>query len=224
MIGPDGDNGDDIIGATWEVLKSGRTTDVAPTHHTLEYPSMSVADLAENWAGVTANLERNFNSSNQAGVAEIGHEVARATKRCGGTQIVLAGYSQGAWVIDLYVRQAKIRHPEALKKIAAVELYGDPQWDHDSNGRGLARIASQYVSAWKLSGDYPGFGDRIQSLCANKDPICGDGYKPVSGVVSWAQGVDAIKCVTDSECGHYLYKPTSTSQGGNFLASKVYPK
>ncbi|MFF3359156.1 cutinase family protein [Streptomyces sp. NPDC002917] len=220
MVGADGFNGEDIIKDTWEKFHSRWNTGTAPTSHTLEYPSMRVADLASTI--ISRKLERNFDASNTAGTTEIGRDIAEKSRECKDTRFVLAGYSQGAWVIDNYLRSAK---PNILSKIDGVVLYGDPQWDHGSKGQGLARIISKNYKTWRLSGPYPDLKDRTQSICANKDPICGGGYKKSRpGMLPLTQANDARKCAGSKECPHYLYKPSATAQGGKFLGLKAYPE
>ncbi|MFF2206280.1 cutinase family protein [Streptomyces sp. NPDC058145] len=225
MVGPGEKDGKSIIADTWDNFQQSRTAGMSPTSHVVEYPAMKVTELTDlARAGLTNPpealriAERNFNSSNVAGMARIGLDIAKTRQKCKATRFVLAGYSQGAWVIDRYLRFAK---PEVLRKIDAVALYGDPQWEHDAKGRGRARILSRYFETWKLSGQYPGFKDRVQSLCASKDPICGEGYK---GTDLIAQARDAQTCAQNSTCPHYLYAPTATKQGGDFLAARASPK
>jgi hypothetical protein len=171
---------------------------------------------------ISRKVERNFDASNTAGMTEIGRDIAEKRRDCKDTHFVLAGYSQGAWVIDRYLRSAKT---DVISKIDAVALYGDPQWDRGSQGQGLARILSNKFKTWSIPGPYPGLKDRTQSICSSKDPICGGGYKKSKpGLLPVTQAIDAWKCSGSKQCPHYLYKPAATRQGGEFLGMKAYPK
>ncbi|MFG2030502.1 cutinase family protein [Streptomyces sp. NPDC048825] len=232
MVGKGGRDGSEFIDATWKEFQQNRTTSIEPTKYNLTYNSVHLSDLSEilgevikdprTLKGTAVAVKGLFDSSNGAGVSEIGLNIAETLQSCADTQFVLVGYSQGAWVIDKFLRSTR---PQVLNHIAGVALYGDPQWDNGRNGRGIARQLSRYISTLRLGGDYPGFGDRIQSWCAARDPVCGEGYRP--GLLSAGQEVgpqlrDAVGCDKPA-CPHNSYSGVTT-KGGEFLGRKVYPK
>ncbi|MGW4544095.1 cutinase family protein [Streptomyces chartreusis] len=232
MVGADGRDGSNFIAATWKEFRQNRTTSIEPTNYNLTYNSVHFADLSEvlskvikaPWkikSGAIA-VKGLFDSSNAEGVSEIGRDVAEALQSCADTKFVLAGYSQGAWVIDAFLRSA---HPRVRNQIAGVALYGDPQWDHGKKGRGIARELSGYVRSLRVGGEYPGFGDRIQSWCSVRDPVCGEGYRPglLAGARVLPQLRDAARCAHRSTCPHNFYSGVTT-KGGEFLGRAVYPK
>ncbi|MFI0225650.1 cutinase family protein [Streptomyces lydicus] len=209
------ETGDDsaTIKATWDKFRD-LSPEPKPAGYFTTYRSIHKDDLNSTraailkWSGV-------YRASTLEGVTEIGLNVAETLRRCPSTHFVLAGYSQGAWVIDEYLRQSHT----PLGHIDGVALYGDPQWDHGTKGKGLARrLAKPH-----LSGGYPdppNYRGRIQTLCANKDPVCGEGYGDL-GV--GAQVIDASNC-EKPKCPHLAYGPTATNRGAEFLASKAFKK
>jgi hypothetical protein len=138
-------------------------------------------------------------------------EMVKWRGRCRSTRFVIAGYSQGAWIVDKFLRQ----HPEQKKHIAGIALLGDPQWVSGIDA-GLAKL----FGTWGVSNPYfpKGIGSRMQSWCNFHDPICGRGFASrygtdaVRGVQLTAAGICAV-----AKCPHYTYRPTART-AGQFLA------
>ncbi|MER6957417.1 cutinase family protein [Streptomyces sp. NPDC000618] len=209
------ETGDDseTIKATWDKFRD-LSPEPKPASYFATYRSIHKDDLnstraaISKWSGI-------YKASTLEGVTEIGLNVAETLRRCPSTHFVLAGYSQGAWVVDEYLRQSHT----PLGLIDGVALYGDPQWDHGAKGKGLARRLTKP----QLSGDYPdppNYQGHILTLCANKDPICGEGYGDLGVGV---QLIDASNC-KKPKCPHLTYAPTATNRGAEFLASKAFKK
>lgn len=91
---------------------------------------------------------------------------------------MLAGYSEGAWVIDKALHTiASDGGPEArplLEQIKGVYLMGDPARFPEDGGQG---IATYFHDGYATTNEYYDDGDGkllgdIQSTCLNDDPIC----------------------------------------------------
>ncbi len=139
---------------------------------------------------------------------------------CPGTGFSLVGYSLGAWVINVMLDI----HSRVFPFIKAVLLIGDPCWYNPAGPyRGLVR----YVQLIGVDlhcvpfGNYPypsGSSFPVQSLCNNKDPICGQGW-PLSDI---KQQFDAAGKCADKKCTHLDYVGGATSEGGQFLADNAF--
>jgi hypothetical protein len=131
--------------------------------------------------------------------------------KCGGiTPFLLAGYSEGAWVIEMAMDQRL-----DYGTIRGIGLLGDPQWDDPSgatgHSRGLARIARG------IPGAYPLLPGRTRTWCLGHDPICGVGYenRPVQQVS------DAVNCESN-HCPHLNYISSGLAKDiGDFLADRA---
>ncbi|MDQ1022363.1 cutinase family protein [Streptomyces afghaniensis] len=207
------ETGDDseTIKATWDKFRD-LSPEPKPASYFATYRSIHKDDLNSSraaiskWSGI-------YRASTLEGATEIGLNVAETLRRCPSTHFVLAGYSQGAWAVDEYLRQPHT----PLGQIDGVALYGDPQWGHGAKGKGLARRLTKPP----LSGSYPdppNYRGKIQTLCAKKDPVCGEGYGDL-GI--GAQIIDASNC-KKPKCPHLAYAPTATNRGAEFLASKAF--
>jgi hypothetical protein len=53
---------------------------------------------------------------------QLGKQVEASKAACPGERFVLVGYSQGAWIIDRYLKDT----PSVHSRVAAVLVYGDP--------------------------------------------------------------------------------------------------
>ncbi|MFE0358858.1 cutinase family protein [Streptomyces nigra] len=107
-----------------------------------------------------------------AGAAALKRQLASRISDCRGTEhYVLAGFSQGAWVIHQYLKSAP---KEVLDKISGVAVLGDPQFKKTGI---IPKLLPNYV----INPYFPP-GVRHQSLClsydlpragrAVNDPIC----------------------------------------------------
>lgn len=140
---------------------------------------------------------------------------------CSSSTYTLAGYSEGAWVIDWWLNDHRDKWPQ----IKGVELYGDPNWYRrgtDSPERhkpiysGLVRLFNVVpVPPYPI----PGTEKWLQTLCIPMDPICGEGF-PAALFSNGAQVAAARACIAD--CLHLHYIGAATKQGGEFLANQAF--
>jgi hypothetical protein len=130
--------------------------------------------------------------------------------------ISVAGYSLGAWIPNVALTQ----HYYAAGLLNLVLLEGDPCWSHTGDGSaGLAQRAQELrlLPGGCLGADtypYLTFANPFtaQSLCVNKDPICGEGY---TAVTLPQQFTAAVNCGTG--CSHLAYRkdgPRPTAGAG----------
>jgi hypothetical protein len=152
-----------------------------------------------------------------AGVELLTEAVKQAGSNCYPSRIVLAGYSQGAWIVDQWLRSAT---QAQLDQVVGVAVLGDPQWDNGPKGQGLA----QRSLVFRIRPYIPPkpVGDRFVTVCAVGDPICGEGYGP-SHAESNRQHRDAL--ALDKNIGaHGSYISGGvTDQAGAYLASLTLP-
>lgn len=134
------------------------------------------------------------------------------------TAIVLAGYSQGAWVVDKTVRllgtSKDIKEREALRSVVGVFLMGDPAWPPTQVGTDTrAGIATWSGNGYKDKNDYLNnelSADEFQSICLGLsngkiDPVC---MGRQNDVLRWHNDIGV----------HGLYIETGvTTRGGDFL-------
>ena len=144
------------------------------------------------------------------------------TTACPHMSVSLAGYSLGAWIINYML----ITYHQLWPHINSVVYYGDPCWYNSSGG--YTGLAQQFAGGCASKSTYPYPASSkpfpIQSWCANKDPICGQGYSPIlpSNQLSAAKN-----CTTNNGCTHLSYVvgyPNSgaTVNGGRFLESHAF--
>lgn len=195
------------INATWETFESAVAAKTARSIRDLIFfPKVTTQEFLAKTATNRTGVEPDVN----AGVSAVQRAMDRAVRQCSSTKFVLVGYSLGAWVVDRFLlTDSRRRH-----LVLAAQLYGDPQWNDPGKGQGLAVILGR-----GLRTPYPPFPDRVQSLCNHRDPICGTGYR--AGTLDLTlRLVDALK---ETKCpGHtHCYSGRSTTQGGQFLASRV---
>lgn len=152
------------------------------------------------------------------------------------TCLVLAGYSQGAWVIDKYFYDNPAITARLLDRITAVVLFGDPEFDPKSNVvtggavgyPGVGR--SGFIPAsmrWPTTGMYyAGQANRVKSICHNADPVCawntsGDPYVPGPGPQSDLSRI--VACVEFApSCPHLRYGADGyVGYAGDWAAGRV---
>jgi len=133
------------------------------------------------------------------------------------SKFLLAGYSEGAWIIDYYAHTSRGAGLLDSGVIAAVVLYGDPQWDDGSRGQGLARRFGAGIDPY-LPRAYP---NTVQAWCRDQDVICGGGMDPATVTREW-QLAQALWCLDpNSTCPHHAYATGITGEAGKFLASRA---
>lgn len=92
------------------------------------------------------------------------------------TCLVVAGYSQGAWVITHFFSEYSSLSP----RFTALLLMGDPAFHYDSdavkgsaeNALGILRHSSMPLGLVPGESYFEGHGDRVLSYCFPADPIC----------------------------------------------------
>jgi hypothetical protein len=201
----------------------------------VNYPKISLLQLLSEKAlgGVV--------SDNVAdGVAALKQAVTTQTHVCPGFPIVLAGYSEGAWVIDTFLHD----NSDLVGAITAVTLFGDPQFDHSAsgiirgavNGDGIARDFSLVLSAGKNSVVVHPYAidpylpselkDRAASWCLAEpqgkklvhDPVCN------WRLYNRAKNETVSSCIKADTCPHYDYGEAKyLTAGADFLISKLPP-
>lgn len=181
------------------------------------YPTVSFAAyLPVSWPTLRVIIDK------YAG--ELETELGHFSHSCPDTPISLVGYSFGA----LLINDMLTSYRNEWNYLDAVELYGDPCWySPHRDYRGLARYAATAgLRLGCFSGDaypYPlvspdGFHFLVQSLCNNKDPICGRGW-PLYEIDG--QIVAAALCAV-YKCPHRSYVGATTNYGAEFLAENAF--
>ena len=152
--------------------------------------------------------------------------------------VVLAGYSLGAWSVLEWLREQKTlsKHGAAnyLKQVKGVVLFGDPQVNRkeklDPPGVTVTYKGLAQYTPWAIKGSYPPKvlpnGIEIHSWCAMLDPICGVGYTPPVIDISSPQVQDAINCSEGNGCTHMKYASEGgpAKDAGKWLAEQTLQK
>lgn len=196
------------------------------------------ADAIDYWAVDVRPWEPDYNhhyiSSVTQGVNDLYARIVIFERRCAGVPLLLAGYSQGAEVVD-----DALQGPVSSRQrggIAATALFGDPrfspinrkpldQGDYDDRYGGISRL--QFIPPAGTFGTLMSYSvsdsSSIRSYCANHDPVCN-----LSSL-----GL-AVSCKLSSSCAHYHYPDLRfvPSEGGSpvtytwgaaaFLASRLH--
>ncbi|MEU0214492.1 cutinase family protein [Streptomyces sp. NPDC006265] len=151
---------------------------------------LDLVDQAEGGAEPKEYLPADIVTTEKEGAAAAAAQIAAQARECPNQRFILAGYSEGAWVLGDALQYAAIQGAEpALKpyygRIDEVLLFGDPMFDsrHDaarrpagqSEGPKAVGIAAYVLGPRK---DYvpPELKDRVQSYCwgspGTVDPVC----------------------------------------------------
>lgn len=183
------------------------------------YPTVTFAGyLPVNWPALRATIDE------YAG--ELQAELESFSHSCPDTPISLVGYSLGALLINNMLSS----YSGEWNFIDAVELYGDPCW-YNPHGdyRGLARYAATVGLRLGCFPEnaypYPlvspaGFQFQVQSLCTDKDPICGQGWPPYE---IGGQIIAAALCGLD-RCPHLSYSGAPASDAAELLAESAFKR
>jgi hypothetical protein len=188
--------------------------------------------IAPDWNSWLEDLIHEALPYEQRGREELSRLIQAVLKRCPTQNIVLTGYSFGAWIINDWLG----KNPDIWPNIRGVVLYGDPLWERTGppylagqidTYKGVARVVGPpNPDPYLNTPEGPGvsISDRWQSRCLKDDPICGEGY----GRDLWgAQGLVAKNCASNV-CQHKLYTKVNwgynlTERGAKFLALKAFP-
>jgi hypothetical protein len=191
----------------------------------LPYPKMGAKEFI---SALRVNVEAPNMSSLPAvnqGVEMLDATVRDYLAQCpSGGGVVLAGYSEGAWIVGEYLR----RNYGLSAVVKGVQLYGDPLYERPGTGdRGIGRI---FGFASDFPAPYPDStlegANIVDSRCIKRDPICGGGFKAAkSSAYSSRQVGAALRCGADNEaCKPHTeaYLGLPAKQGGEFLATKAF--
>lgn len=159
----------------------------------LKYPAAPV------WPPDQANY-RKVTPSVNAGVKLLVQTLLIRAKACPIQRFILAGYSQGAWVIQWTMSQLS----SALRSmIGAVLLYGDPYF----NPKDKFATGSYSTTLHGILGATNIPVSIARSYCVTGDPVCN------------ASAINALTCRNaGSNCVHFSYVNYAT-QAANWLAS-----
>lgn len=162
----------------------------------IRYPAVPVEQGA--WVKVGLWALHGYPNSVTSGIRELNRTLHRQWETCGTrTRYVLAGYSQGADVVNSYLRGkiivgsstfglATAREflgptPEIAQQIAAVELIGDPNHD-PADPESYTDLDPRLAHRGGLYGFRAGVpepvGSVTDSFCLDGDPVCGQGLQP----------------------------------------------
>lgn len=140
----------------------------------------------------------------QQGVADLQSAVTNLTSTCPGSLISLFGYSEGAWIINVWEQQ----YPAEAAHIYSAGLIGDPCYADIPGDAGLARL---FTGSCGSAADYIVGETNIQptnSDCLPYDPVCGAPYLGSNSYkLALAQLATAATCSIYNGCPHYLYVP-----------------
>ena len=173
------------------------------------YPTSSLADL------ISQPLNGRGFYSVDLGAATLGNIIAQQ-RHCGTSEsILLAGYSEGAWVIHRYLAG---NPTTAWAQVKGVALFGDPLFDPTSITDNGTFDHTKYGVVATLVGHQspylpPVLQSHTRSYCLAGDPIC-----------NWPQSLAILnQCrVGSAQCAHYQYPRLGyTLSGGNWLANQL---
>lgn len=174
---------------------------------------MPVYEEAINYPAVVLDINNpqatDYLSSLQYGATNLANEINDIVATCAHTNILLAGYSQGADVINQVIgayRTASITVPSlvagAFTHITSVMLFGDPRyrpgeaWDAAGNGTGngvFVSPAGQFQYAKRLTWLPPsysvqGYVTTVRSYCFTGDFFCQSTFTPAGLTVHGSYG------------------------------------
>jgi hypothetical protein len=146
--------------------------------------------------------------------------VRRILQECGSEVLALAGYSQGAWIVNDWARNTE---PAFLRQVAVVVFLGDPQWERrteEGTEEGIARRIRAGSLSYALHPPIaPSIVDRTWTWCNYNDPICGYGYAGRHEATRQIKDAMAIK---PDRCGpHCEYAPSVTQSAAEVILSRV---
>jgi Cutinase len=170
------------------------------------------------WELANPVTNRNILSDVATGVTALHSEIDTLSKASPCATFSLIGYSEGAWVIDLWLYEYGGLD---TKNVTAIVTLGDPWWYQVHNGVPAIGLARQFGLAyastpWPPSTDTPPYA--FISLCNMRDPVCGEGYTDTTSQV--ADAILAGTPVGDSNPHHQYPAWGATTRAGQFLASR----
>lgn len=150
------------------------------------------------------------------GSIALSDQLTERYKACPGERFILAGYSEGAWVIHDYLKNLGTK---ALDRIAGVVLLGDPQY------AGTGIIPKLYPNHAITPYFPPALKGKAASWCVSYnlpaakrtvfDPICHFSGSDITNCLKAAQGE-----IDETWCPHLRYVETGgTKRAADFLVS-----
>jgi hypothetical protein len=189
------------------------------TAQSVDYRNVTIDPSASFWARLWVSDSKILPVTNY-GVKSLERQLKAAASTCPNSLFVLAGFSQGAWVIDQALRDLHSNDPVIFIQIAGAFLMGDPAWPKTTQTPKEYGVATHIypVEGYGSVSDYFNNGlakDNFESWCIADDPIChydgsDEDYK--SRVHIHMQ--DYLKNMPGQ-------KYTYAEYGGDFLASRV---
>jgi len=213
------DAGSPELDETWQVFNANRPTDKTAHYISLAYHAPDF----KSWNDI-ANL---IVPAEQEGVQNLTVLIRKENngilRNCPTQSIVLVGYSLGAWIVNDWLD----KNMDIWPNIVAVELYGDPLWEHWVNDFGQNRLyagLAQFVvpNSRPYEGDSPqgplGITGRWQSRClpgVSGEPICGEGYSMLK-----LGAEEQFEPVTNPSAGQfgYIHPPNQALDAVNCVA------
>jgi hypothetical protein len=192
---------------TYDVFKSKTTKSV--TVHALPYTAAPVPIINKG-----ASISAFVNSVNSGKTMLVDYLTAQS-KQCPSQDIVLAGFSQGALVVNQAMRTLPV---SILERVDGLALIADPAFDpkfagnvgtYSKNDEG---IVSTFTSVYKTQNYLPAtVSGKAKAYCLAYDPVCN--YSVVS----------LTNCAwSGKKCTHNLYIAKGyTRQAGEHLAARI---
>ncbi|MGH8932585.1 MAG: cutinase family protein [Egibacteraceae bacterium] len=192
----------------------------------LDYPAVRVPEL------IAQTITRDFaepipgfawfTPSVAAGAKELEAEVRGTSHDC----IVLAGYSQGAWVIGEFLNATA--NTGLHVRLKAVVLFADPRFEKDSAiGVGATTepgILQRYHPDHRPTTYLPEVMDRAHSYCVSGDPVCNNRGLLQGGLDRYPKCANPPSFQPLDDCKHLGRHYTAyIKQGADFLAETLMP-
>ena len=175
----------------------------------ITYPATGTWDLTN-----PGNNPVNIKADVATGATALHNEITTLTKASSCSTFSLIGYSEGAWVIGLWLHE----YNGDTKNVKDIAMLGDPWWYQVHNGvaaKGIARVIN--LGWYTAPPPWPVQNTpyAVVSLCNPRDPICGEGF------TNTADQVAALaKVVFDNSSPHHQYaKNGAAAWVGQVLAN-----
>jgi hypothetical protein len=192
---------------TYDVFRSQTTKSV--TLHALPYTAAPVP-IINRGASISA-----FINSVNSGKTMLVDYLKAESQRCPNQDIVLAGFSQGALVVNQAMRTLPV---SILDRIDGLAMIADPAFDptfagnvgtYSKNDEG---IVSTFTSVYKTQNYLPAaVAGKAKAYCLAYDPVC-----------NYSVGALTNCAWSGSKCTHNLYIAKGhTRQAGIHLASRI---
>jgi hypothetical protein len=178
------------------------------TEEPVPYPT-----LAANWKDAEGTFNQGPLWANvTTGVADLQAMVKHYRSTCPGSLMSLFGYSEGAWIINVW----ELKYPAEASHIYSAGLIGDPCYTDVLGDKGLARL---FTDDCGPADDYIVGETNIQptnSDCLTLDPVCGLGYLGSGAAQLTAAGICSE---ARSACAHQRYVPGEVADMASWMLS-----